>query len=185
MKTALLFILLLILLPVAVALQDTLPPLPPHQERILLLPVLFCFGVLALPLIPALFFALAAALLQGLILLHIQGGEAEFGLVGPVVFFLGWAMLLQMASEATQGLRWELHALGSAAVTLTLLGAEYLILCAKRGGFPVDTTVLLRIAIPSALALLLAPLLYLLLGSLVPVFSAAGLVKLNSLGKDS
>ena len=141
--------------------------------------------MLALPLIPALFFALATALLQGLILLQIQGGEAELGLVGPVVFFLSWAMVLQMASEATQGMRWELHALGSAAITLTLLAGEYLILCAKRGGFPVDSTVLLRIATPSALALLIAPLLYLLLGSLVPVVSAAGLAKLNTPGKDS
>ena len=184
MKTALLFILLLILVPVAVSLQDMLPQLPPHQERILLLPLIFCFGVLALPLIPALFFALVVAVVQGLMFLQIQSGEVELGLVGPVVFFLSWAIFLQMASEATQGMRWELHALGSASVTLTLLGGEFLILCAKRGGFPVDSTVLLRIMIPSALALLIAPLLYLSLRSLVPLVPEAGLAKLKAAGYD-
>ena len=161
-----------------------LPPLPPYQERILLLPVLFCFGVLALPLIPALYFALAVAVVQGLMFLQIQSGEAELGLVGPVVFFLSWAIILQMVSEATQGMRWELHALGSTAVTLTLLGGEFLILCAKRGGFPVDATVLMRMAIPSGSALLLAPLLYVMLGSLVPVVPAGGLAKLKTPGND-
>jgi len=33
MRTALLFILLVILLPVSIAVQDLLPPLPPMQER--------------------------------------------------------------------------------------------------------------------------------------------------------
>ena len=59
MRQAILFLILLILLPVSVVLQDLLPGIPPSQERILLLPVVFCFGMLALPLIPALFFALA------------------------------------------------------------------------------------------------------------------------------
>jgi hypothetical protein len=91
------------------------------------------------------------------------------GLTVPVVFFLGWAIVLQMASEATHGMRWELHALGSALVTLTLLAGEFLLLCARRGGFPLDGAVLLKLAVPSAAALLLAPLLYLLLRSLVPL----------------
>ena len=72
MRTTLLFLLLLVLLPISIVVQDLLPPLPPMQERILLLPILFCFGALALPLIPALFFALATALIQGLALLQIQ-----------------------------------------------------------------------------------------------------------------
>jgi hypothetical protein len=168
MKTARIFLLLLILLPLSVALQDLLPSIPPAQERILLLPVVFCFGALALPLMPALFFSLMVALVQGLVLLKIQSGQAEFTLVVPVVFFLSWTILLQMASEATHGMRWELHAIGSALVTITLLGGEFLILSLNRGGVPVTMTVLLRAGIPAMVSLLIAPLLYLLLGSLVP-----------------
>lgn len=174
MRAAFLFILLLILLPIAVAVQDLLPPIPPMQGRVLLLPVLFCFGVMALPLIPALCFALVTALVQGLILLQIQSGQIELGLVGSVVFFLTWAILLQMVSEATQGIRWEIHALGSALVTLTLIGGEFLILCAKRGGFPADASVLLRCVIPSGAALLVAPFFYFSLRSLVPYASEVG-----------
>lgn len=74
-----------------------------------------------------------------------------------------------MSGEALHGMRWELHALGSALVTLTLLGSEFLVLCINRGGFPVDGTVFLRIAVPSAGALLISPLLYFLLRNLVPV----------------
>ena len=66
-------------------------------------------------------------------------------------------------------MRWELHALGSAMVTLTLLSGEFLILCAKRGGLPLDSTVILRIVVPAGASLLIAPLLYFALGSLVPV----------------
>lgn len=169
MRHTVLFLILLILLPVSVAVQDLLPGIPPAQGRLLLLPVVFAFGVLALPLVPALWFALLTAIVQGLSLLHVQSGQAEMGLTVPVVFFLGWAIVLQMASEATHGMRWELHALGSALVTLTLLGGEFLLLCARRGGFPLDAAVLLKLAVPTAGALLLAPLLYLLLRSLVPL----------------
>ncbi len=169
MRTGLLFLLLILLLPVTVALQDLLPAIPPAQARIQLLPVLFCFGVLALPLLPALWFALATAVVQGLILIQIQSGAADFGLTLPVVFFLLWAIFLQMTSEATHGMSWELHAVGSALVTLTLIGGQFVTLCFSRGGFPLDMTVLLKIGIPGAAALLLSPLLYMLLGSLVPL----------------
>jgi hypothetical protein len=166
MRTAILFLLLLILLPIFVAVQDLLPEIPPERERALLLPLLFCFAVLALPLVPALYFALITAVAQGLIF---QSEQTGFGLVLPVVFFLSWAILLQMASEAAHGMRWELHALGSALVTMSLLGGEFLLICFNRGGFPVDTVVLLRIAVPSAVAFLSAPFLYFLLVSLVPL----------------
>ena len=169
MRTVFLFLILLILLPLSVALQDQIPGIPPALERIQLLPVVFCFGVLALPLLPALFFALSAAVVQGLTLVQLQSGQPEFGLTLPVVFFLGWAIILQMASEATRGMRWELHALGSSAVTLSLLGGEFLVICAKRGGFPLDMTVLLRTAVPAAADLLLAPLLYRALRKMVPI----------------
>ena len=169
MRQGILFIILLLLLPIAVAVQDLLPAIPPFKERVQLLPVVFCFGVMALPLVPSLYFALATALVQGLVLLQIQSGQVELGLTVPVVFFLTWAILLQMASEATHGMRWEVHALGSAAVTLTLLGVEFLVLCVKRGGLPLEMTVLLRVVIPSVAALLIAPLLYFALRKLVPV----------------
>jgi hypothetical protein len=173
MKTVVLFFLLLILLPVALVSGDLLPAIPPDQERVLLLPVVFCFGVLALPRLPALLFALATALVQGLLLMQIQAGQADFGLAAPMVFFLCWTIVLQMAGEAARGIRWEIHALGSFFVTLTLLAGEFLILCVKRGGFPVGMTVALRIGIPAVAALLIAPLVYLLLRSLVPMASAA------------
>lgn len=172
MRQVILFIILLVLLPVSVALQDLLPGIPPVQERLLLLPVVFVFGVLALPVVPALWFALLTAVVHGLVLLQVQSGQTEMGLTLPIVFFLGWAILLQMASEATHGMRWELHSIGSALVTLTLLTGEFLFLCIKRGGFLLDSAVLLKIAVPSAAAVLLAPLLYLPLRSLVPFASA-------------
>jgi len=169
MRQGLIFLILLVLLPFAAAVQDLLPGIPPFQERLLLLPVLFSFGVLALPAVPALFFALLTAVVQGLLVLQVQSGQLELGLTLPVVFFLGWALLLQMASEACRGMRWELHAFGSALVTLTLLSGEFGILCIKRGGLPLDPSLLLRIAVPSAGAFLLSPLLYFPLRNLVPL----------------
>ena len=172
MRQAILFIILLVLLPVSVAVQDLLPGIPPAQERLLLLPVVFVFGVIALPMVPALWFALITAVVQGLALMQVQSGQSDMGLTLPVVFFIGWAILLQMASEATHGMRWELHAIGSALVTFTLLTGEFLALCIRHGGFPVDLAVILKIAVPAAASILLAPLLYLPLRSLVPFASA-------------
>ena len=174
MRQTLLFVILLLLLPVSVVLQDLFPAIPIAQARIQFLPVLFCFAMMALPLIPALFFALATALVQGLVLLQIQGGQSELGLTLPIVFFVVWAIVLQMSSEATHGMRWELHALGSALVTLTLLGGEFLVLCIKRGGFPFDMSVGLRILIPALVAPFIAPALYFLLRALVPLTPEAG-----------
>jgi hypothetical protein len=168
MRTGLLFIILLLLLPVALVMQDLLPAIPPLQERIFLLPLVFCFGVMALPPLPALFFGLATALVQGLSLLQIQSGEIEIGLLGPIVFFLGWTMLLQMIGESIRGMRWEVHAFASALVTFTLLAGEFLLLCFKRGGFPLDEMVGVRCLVPSAAALLMAPLVYFFLQHLVP-----------------
>lgn len=174
MKQTLLFVLLLLLLPLSVAVQDTLPAIPVAQARIQLLPILFCFAMLALPLLPALFFALVTALVQGLVLLQIQGGQSELGLTLPIVFFVAWAIVLQMTSEATHGMRWELHAFGSALVTLTLLGGEFLVLCIKRGGFPLEMTVGLKVVIPALVAPFIAPALYFLLRGLVPLSPEAG-----------
>ena len=181
MKAALLFFLLLILMAVALVVGELLPAIPPDQDSVLLLPVIFCFGVLALPLLPALLFALVAAVMQGLLLMQIQSGQADFGLVCPIVFFVCWAIVLQMAGEATHGMRWELHALGSFFVTLTLLAGEFLILCVKRGGFPVGMTVLLRIVVPAVAALLIAPIFYFLLRSLVPLASETAQLPKSSL----
>jgi hypothetical protein len=169
MNRVFLFLILSFLLPISLALQDLLPSLPPCGGHFLLFPVVFAFGVMALPLVPALWFSLLAAVLQGLALLQVQSGQAEIGLTLPVVFFLGWAVVLQMASEATRGMRWELHAAGSAMVTFTMLSGQFLALCVKRGGLPADLVVLMRITVPSVAALLLAPALYFFLRHLVPL----------------
>ena len=174
MKRILLFFLLLILLPVCVAGQDLLPGIPPFGARIQLLPILFCLGVMSLPVLPAAAFALAVAVVQGLALLQVQSGQAELGLTLPVLFFLSWGLVLRMTADATGGIRWETHAAASALVTLTMLGGEFLVLCMKRGGFPVSGPVLAKIAIPSVAALLVSPLLYTLLRGVVPRADAPG-----------
>jgi len=50
-----------------------------------------------------------------------------------------------------------------------MLAGQFLTICIKRGGFPIDLSILLRITVPSVAAILLAPLLYLLLCRLVPL----------------
>jgi hypothetical protein len=174
MKRILLFVLLLFLLPVCVAGQDLLPGIPPFGARIQLLPILFCLGVMSLPTLPAAAFALVVAVVQGLALLQVQSGQAELGLTLPVLFFLCWGLVLRMTADATGGIRWETHAAASALVTLTMLGGEFLVLCMKRGGFPVSGPVLAKIAIPSVAALLVSPLLYTLLRGVVPRADAPG-----------
>jgi len=169
MKTFFSFFFLLLLVIIALALQDTFSgAIGFYQVHLFLVPVVFCLGALILPFSTALFFGFITGLLEGLMTLSFQAHHPEIGIAWFIFFFIAWACLLQFITELTDGIRWELHALGSALFTASLLAGEWILLSWHRDSFSITTTTLLLIMIPSALSLLLAPLLYYSLQFLLP-----------------
>lgn len=169
MKTIFSFFFLLSLLIIALVLQDTFSGgIGFYQIHLYLVPVVFCFGALILSLPAALFFGLITGLLEGLMTLSFNAHCPEVGLGWFIFFFMSFAFFLQYITELTHGIRWELHALGSAFCTASLLVGEWLLIAWHRGAFNITSMTLLLITIPSAISLLLSPLLYYTLQFLLP-----------------
>lgn len=169
MKTVFSFFFLFLLLVIALVLQDTFSgSIGFYQIHLYLVPVVFCFGALILSFPAALIFALTTGLLEGLMTLSFHTHRAEIGIAWFILFFIAWAFLLQFVTELTDGIRWELHALGSAFFTASLLTGEWILISWHRGSFNITVSTFLLIAIPSAISLLLAPLLYYTLQFLLP-----------------
>jgi hypothetical protein len=141
--------------------QEFLPALPFFANaRLLLVPVIFCYGALWLPFPAMLGLALWTGLLSDLANLHVIGDQVEIGLGWSILFYVFTGTLLQMLREAFAGGRWEIHALASGALTLLLLLGQYTMVCLRRESFYFDGTVFWHIAGPALAALFLAPLFY-------------------------
>ena len=169
MKSFFPFTLLIILLLLAMITQDVLPSMPFFgQTHLILVPMIFCFAALALPFPFALLFALVTGVLQGLMVMSFHHGHVEIRLGWFIFFFIIWAVLLQFLSDRTDGVRWELHALGSGLCTASFLFGEFFLLSFSRGHFSITDTVLLLALIPGGIALFIAPLFYAVLQFLLP-----------------
>lgn len=169
MKSFLTFVLLLFLSIVAIVLQDLFSgSMGLYQTHLYLLPIVFCFAVLVLSFPTALCFSLITGLLEGLMSFSSLHQRLEVGVLWFVLFFMIWTCLLQFCTELTDGIRWELHALGSALVTATLLTGEWILISWHRGSLNITSMTLMLIIAPSAIALLLAPLFYYSLQILLP-----------------
>ncbi len=147
--------------------QEFIPPVPfLDGARILLVPVLFCYGALWLPFPAMLALALYTGLLSDLALLHVDGDQVEIGLGWSMLFYVFTGCALQLVRPLFLAGRWEVHCLASGATTLLLLLGQYLMVCLRRESFLVDGTVLWQIAGPAFAALFIA----------VPVCFALGLL---------
>jgi hypothetical protein len=169
MKTIFSFFFLLLLVVIALVLQDTFSgSIGFYQIHLFLVPVVFCFGALILSLPVALFFALTTGLLEGLMTLSFHDHRPEIGIGWFILLFMAWAFLLQFVTELTDGIRWEVHALGSAFFTALFLVGEWILISFHRGSFSLTSMTIILIGIPSAISLLLAPFLYYSLQFLLP-----------------
>lgn len=161
MKTLLPFLFLLLLLLIAFVAQDTLSSIQLlGQAPLLFVPTIFCFSALAFTLPEALLFALITAILSYLMIAQFPNGHTEIKPGWFLFFFIGWTILLQFLSDLTDGVRWELHAIGSALCTATLLFGEFFILSLKRGHFLITERIFILILVPAGASLLIAPLFY-------------------------
>jgi hypothetical protein len=153
----------------ALVVQEFLPPLGfLDGARLLLVPVLFCYGALWLPFPAMLVFALYTGLLSDLAALRVLDDRVEIGLGWSMVFYVLLGAALNTLRRTFPAGRWEIHCLASAVITFLLLLGTYLMISLRRDTFfHFDATVLWHLVGPSLAALLVAPLIFLLL-HLVP-----------------
>lgn len=165
MKDALTFLGLLLLIFLALPLQEFLPAL--HAlggARLLLAPMIFCFGALSLPFPYMVLLALYTGLLGDLMNLPLVDGRPELALGTSMFFYL-------IAGSICQGLRnlflkgyWGVFSIMSGVTTSALLLLQFLLISFRRfdqGGLDWNNAVAWRIFIPGFLALCIAPVFHL------------------------
>lgn len=144
----------------AVILQEFLPPLAfLDNARVIIVPVLLCYGALWLPFPGMLALALYAGLVSDLANLHVVGDRVEIGLGWSMLCYVLLGTVLNTFRRPFLAGRWEIHCLASGVVTLLLLLGQYLMVCLRRESFFFNQTVVWQIVSPAVLALLVAPLI--------------------------
>jgi hypothetical protein len=145
----------------ALIVQEFLPPVPfLDNARLLLVPLVFCYGALWLPFPAMLGLALWTGFLSDLLYLHIIGDRVEIGLGWSMLYYVFAGTLLQTLRGVFGAGRWEIHCLASGAVTLLLLLGQYAMVSLRRESFFFDGTVAWHLAGPAVAALFLAPVVY-------------------------
>ena len=140
-----------------------------HGARATLFPVLLAYGSLALPYPLVLTLAFCAGLLWDLLNLQVITSAATLLKAPSVEVVAGTSVVLYgLLGTLMHGLRplflrghWEIHLLLSGLCTIAILLAEFLVLNLKRGGFDFPSVMWWRILAPGAIALILAPFVYL------------------------
>ena len=165
------FLILLLTALGALMLQFYLPPLAfLYGARIILLPLVFFFGALALPFPGMLALAFACGLMWDA--LNVQVLEIGMGPTSArvVEISIGWSILLYAVlgclmsgfKPLFQRGRWEVHCLMSGVCTSLIVLAEFLMISVRRAAFynvpfEINHDIWWRIGGPGLVALILAP----------------------------
>jgi hypothetical protein len=141
-----------------------------HGARVTIFPVILAYGSLALPYPLVLALAFGAGLFWDLLNLQVITSTATLLKTPSVEIAVGTNVVLYgLFCTLMHGFRplflrghWEVHALLGGFCTALLLLAEFFTLNLKRGGFEFPPVLWWRVLSPAVIALLLAPLVYLL-----------------------
>lgn len=174
------FLILLLTAFFALVLQHFIPPLSFMEgARVLLLPLVFFYGALALPFSGMLALAFACGLMWDALTVQVL----EIGM-GPtsarvVEIAVGWSIVLYAVLGAVmsgfrplfQRGRWEVHCLMSGVCTSLIVLAEFLMISVRRAAlynvpFEISNSIWWRIGGPGLVALVLAPLVFFFLQAL-------------------
>jgi len=147
----------------ALPLQEFIPPLHAlYGARVLLVPMLFCYGALALPGWGMLLLAMFTGFVTDLAYLHVVGGQVEIALGWSMVYFVTFGALAHGFQPAFQRGHWWIHILLSAAGTSMFLALQYVMISFRREGLVFNEIVVWRILGPGLVAAVFAPLVHLI-----------------------
>jgi len=157
-----LFGILLVLLFLGSVLQHFIPPVEILQgARVLLVPVLICYGAMALPLPYMLGLVLAGGLMWDLGTLPRAAAGSDIVFGTSVLVFAGLGAIAHGLRPLFLQGRWEVHCLMSGVITSLLVFVEYALITFHRAGWYWSDEILWRILGPGIFAMFLAPLVYL------------------------
>ena len=148
----------------SLAVQEYIPPLP-YGARVLLLPLVFFYGALAVPPPGMLFLAFAGGFMWDALL-------ATQTVNGALEISLGWSILLYAALGAimsgfrplfNRGHGWAIHCLLSGPLISLFVLSEYLMITFRRGGFLFPRSIWWRIGGEGIAAMIASPFLFLFL----------------------
>ena len=147
----------------ALVVAEFIPPLHGlNGARVILVPMLFCYGALALPLWAMLPLALYTGLLTDLSSLQVVNGHVEIALGWSIVYFVLFGLFAHGFQPAFFRGHWWLHLLLGAVGTSLFLALQYAMISFRREGFVFNELVAWRILAPGLIAALFAPIVHLI-----------------------
>ncbi len=158
------FAILLVLTFVAQIVEIFLPPLDwMYNAHIYIVPIIVFYGAMSLPFPAVMALAFFAGFMLDALTVQVLGGRVEIS--------LGWSILLYAVLAAIMhGLRplfirgrWEVHCVMSGVCTSAILLSQYLMISFRRGSLFFNREAWWQIAGPGVIAMLMAPLAFLIL----------------------
>ncbi len=165
MKHAASLAVLLLAIYFALLTQEFLPPFPDFGgARLQFVPLIFCIGALSLPFPLMLVLALAGGFLFDLMQIQFVNNHPEIAPGTTVFYFLLVGVLCQGLRPLFLRRHWYLAGITGSIATAGLLFLQFLLITFRRfdaGGFFWSDAVMWRILFPSLVALVAAPVLFL------------------------
>lgn len=138
--------------------------------RVLLVPMLFCYGALAMPLWAMVLMAAYTGFLTDLWYMQFVNGQVEIALGWSIFYFVFFGLLAHGFQTAFLRGQWWLHIVLSAVGTSTFLALQYVMICFRRQEFLFDEKVAWLIIGPGLMAAVLSPLLHLVVSQTAQFF---------------
>lgn len=161
------FFVLLLALFLSLIGQEFIPALPWfYGARVLLMPVVFFYGALAMPFWAMLFLAFAAGFMWDALTVQVLESGLEISLGWSIVFYAFLGAIMNGFRPLFQRGRWEIHCIISGLFTSLLLLFEFVMITLRSGEFAFSPLVGWRILGAGIAALFLAPFLFFILNYL-------------------
>lgn len=161
-----LFLFLILGMFLSLVIQHFIPPLPWMEgARVMLMPLVFFYGAVAMPYPVMLLMSLIAGVMWDGLNTQLLEGGAEISLGWSVVLYAVTGSIMSGFRPLFRKGRWEVHCLVSGIFTSLMVLSEYLMITFRRGDFIFTPEVWWRIGGPGLVATLLAPIVFFLFHS--------------------
>lgn len=160
------FFTLLAVLYLSLVAQEFIPALPwLHGARVCLLPIVFFYGALAMPMAAMFLLAFATGFMWDAMTVQIVDGNVEISLGWSIILYAILGSVMSGFRPWFQRGRWEIHCLLSGLFTAVILFVEYLMITFRRGDFIFPPIIWWRIGCSGLAATALAPAVFFLLNT--------------------
>jgi hypothetical protein len=156
------FFLLLVLLVFAAQIVEVfLPTLDwMFNAHIYIVPVIVCYGAVALPFPLMLALAFVAGFLWDAMTVQVLDAHVEISFGWSILLYAVLAAIMHGLKPLFHRGRWEVHCVLSGVCTALILLTQYLMISFRRGSLIFNREVWWQIGGPGLLAMLMAPLIF-------------------------